>query len=238
MIIAEQAKTSGQQALMNRIYAHQRHIYDASRKYYLLGRDDLVKQLAPPNGGNVLEIGCGTGRNLVFAAQMHQNAHYYGIDISDEMLKSAHHLIAKKKLGPKIKLANANATNFETIELFGVNKFDRIFISYSLSIIPDWQKVLEHGLEQLTPNGSLHIVDFGQQSGLPKLLQKVLFNWLRLFHVEPRAQLHSTLKTISIENKRSLVFKKRFNDYVQYGVIGPEKPATRNSLSNTMKQRV
>ena len=43
--------------------------YDASRRYYLLGRDRLLDQLAPPPGGSILEIGCGTGRNLIGAAR-------------------------------------------------------------------------------------------------------------------------------------------------------------------------
>jgi len=56
-------------AHMDAIYRYQRYIYDASRKYYLLGRDRLIGELAPPPGGSVLEIACGTGRNLVKAAR-------------------------------------------------------------------------------------------------------------------------------------------------------------------------
>ena len=56
-------------ALMDRIYHRQRRYYDFTRKYYLLGRDRLIEGLAPPPGGRVLEIGCGTARNLVAAAR-------------------------------------------------------------------------------------------------------------------------------------------------------------------------
>ena len=55
--------------LMDGIYRHQRHIYDATRKFYLLGRDEMIEGLAVPSGGSVLEIGCGTGRNLIAAAR-------------------------------------------------------------------------------------------------------------------------------------------------------------------------
>ena len=54
---------------MDAIYRYQRYIYDATRKYYLLGRDRMLDELAPPPGGSVLEIGCGTGRNLICAAR-------------------------------------------------------------------------------------------------------------------------------------------------------------------------
>ena len=44
-------------ALMDRIYGWQTGIYDVTRKPYLLGRDRLIASLAPPVGGQVLEIG-------------------------------------------------------------------------------------------------------------------------------------------------------------------------------------
>ena len=75
---------------MNRMYRRQRHIYDGTRRYYLLGRDRLIAGLQPAAGANVLEIGCGTGRNLVLAAGLYPDARFFGIDVSTEMLTSAH----------------------------------------------------------------------------------------------------------------------------------------------------
>ena len=67
--------------LMDRIYVWQTGIYDLTRKPYLLGRDRLIASLAPPVGGQVLEIGCGTGRNLVEAARRWPHANFHGFDI-------------------------------------------------------------------------------------------------------------------------------------------------------------
>src|ERR1700721_738184 len=50
--------------LMDRMYRRQRHIYDLTRKFYLLGRDQMIDRLAPPPDARVLEIGGGTGANL------------------------------------------------------------------------------------------------------------------------------------------------------------------------------
>ena len=61
---AEMAERRGG-PLMDRIYRRQRHVYDVTRKYYLLGRDALIDRLEPPVDGRVLEIGCGTARNLI-----------------------------------------------------------------------------------------------------------------------------------------------------------------------------
>jgi len=52
---------------MNRMYRRQRHIYDGTRRYYLLGRDGSSPACGPARG-QAAEIGCGTGRNLVLAA--------------------------------------------------------------------------------------------------------------------------------------------------------------------------
>src|SRR3978361_364851 len=74
---------------MNRMYRRQRHIYDGTRRYYLLGRDQLISGLQPAAGASVLEIGCGTGRNLVLAVRLYPDARFFGIDVSTEMLTSA-----------------------------------------------------------------------------------------------------------------------------------------------------
>ena len=80
---------------MDAIYRYQRYIYDATRKYYLLGRDRLLDELEPPPGGSVLEIACGTGRNLIGAARRYPDARFYGFDISSAMLDTARAPIAR-----------------------------------------------------------------------------------------------------------------------------------------------
>ncbi len=125
------------------MYRKQRHVYDLTRRYYLLGRDLLIRRLNPANGDQVLEIGCGTGRNLVQAAQRYRHTQFLGIDISREMLKSSDRAIAQAGLQSRVQVAFADAAEFDPGALFGRPKFSRIFISYSLSMIPDWPRVLD-----------------------------------------------------------------------------------------------
>lgn len=192
------AAQSGEAAgLMDRMYRHQRHIYDASRKFYLLGRDGMIAALDPPPGGSVLEIGCGTGRNLIKLAQTYPNAVCYGLDVSEEMLATARRNVERAGLSRRITLAQADATAFDPQALFGLSGFDRIVISYALSMIPPWQGVVAQALRTLAPDGSLHIVDFGDQADLPGPFKALLNSWLMLFHVTPRRDLGETLDALA-----------------------------------------
>ena len=121
------------------IYRHQRFIYDLTREYYLLGRDRLIAELAPPPAGSVLEIGCGTARNLIKAAALYPSARLYGVDLSSLMLRSAAGSVARCGLAHRVRLGFGDATSFDAQELFAVAAFDRIFMSYTLSMMPDWQ---------------------------------------------------------------------------------------------------
>ncbi len=205
--------------LMNRTYRHQRHIYDFTRKYFLLGRDRLIDDLAPRDGDAVLEVGCGTGRNLVVAAARHPAAHLFGIDVSTEMLASAFATIARAGLAPQVRLAQADATSFDPQPLFGIARFDRVFVSYSLSMIPQWEAVIDHALSVLGPGGELHIVDFGCQGRLPGMFRTLLRRWLAVFHVTPRDDLEAALRLRAHARNAALIFVRPYRDYAQYAVL-------------------
>jgi S-adenosylmethionine-diacylgycerolhomoserine-N-methlytransferase len=204
--------------LMDRIYRRQRHVYDFTRKYYLLGRDRLIQRLNPPGGGRVLEIGCGTARNLIMAARTYPGVRFFGIDISSEMLETARRLVEREGLASDIRLARADAIGFDPALLFGVPGFSRIFVSYSLSMIPGWQAVLERSLSWLAPGGELHVVDFGDQEGLPGWFKIGLRQWLRMFHVTPRDALEAELSVLGLRAGALTVFERPYRGYAQYAI--------------------
>jgi S-adenosylmethionine-diacylgycerolhomoserine-N-methlytransferase len=70
---------------------------------------------------------------------------------------------------------------------FGAGPFDHALFSYSLSMIPDWRQALVAAANAISPQGTVHIVDFGDLKTLPG--KGLLRAWLRLFHVVPRAEL-------------------------------------------------
>ena len=207
------AGDTGHAGHMDTIYKTQRHFYDLTRKYYLLGRDALIRDLAPPAGGSVLEIGCGTGRNLIAAAKKWPDAHYYGIDISEAMLETARANVAKAGLADRITLAQGDATAFDSVALFGVAAFDRIFQSYTLSMIPDWKGALREGAGKLAPGGRHDIVDFGQQERLPGAFKAVLFAWLAQFDVTPRSDLKGAACSVARDTGLTASFASLRNGY-------------------------
>ncbi|WP_349361271.1 class I SAM-dependent methyltransferase [Stappia sp.] len=221
------APADGHGDLMDRIYRWQKPIYDATRKYYLLGRDRLIAELDPPPGGTVLELGCGTARNLIKAARAHPHARFYGIDISAEMLDAARKAIARAGLSQRIAVAQGDATEFDAQALFGVAAFDRVFLSYALSMIPPWQAAISAGAGALAPGGRLSVVDFGQMERYPGLLRAPLRAWLAAFHVAPRAGLAEALADVARARDGTADSRALFGGYAVYGTIrrGPRRDA-------------
>ncbi|MBB5048744.1 S-adenosylmethionine-diacylgycerolhomoserine-N-methyltransferase [Rhodopseudomonas rhenobacensis] len=213
---------------MNRMYRWQRHIYDATRRYYLLGRDHMIDGLKPAPRARVLEIGCGTGRNLIVASRRYPEAKFFGLDVSTEMLTSAIAAIARDGRSDRVRVAHGDATAFDPRRMFGVRAFDHVMISYCLSMIADWPHVLEAAAHHLAPGGSLHIVDFGDQHGLPRWARTLLRRWLALFDVTPRDDLARTLQRFADSRGATLRFERPYRGYAQYAVIslppGPRAP--------------
>ena len=76
-------------AAMNRLYRYQRHVYDLMRQYFLFGRDALLARMKLRPGERVLEVGCGTARNLIRLHDRERSLRLFGVDASSEMLMTA-----------------------------------------------------------------------------------------------------------------------------------------------------
>jgi S-adenosylmethionine-diacylgycerolhomoserine-N-methlytransferase len=203
---------------MDGMYRVQRHFYDVTRAYYLLGRNERISALKPPVGGSVLEIGCGTGRNLIQLARHYPEATIYGMDISDEMLVTAANAVVREELQHRIKLAQGDATIFDG-SAFGKATYDRVLFSYTLSMIPDWKLALLTASQRLAVAGELHVVDFGPCNGLPRLTRTLLYGWLKRFHVSPRSSLFSTVEQLARTQGMSCHKAFSHRGYAQHAVI-------------------
>ncbi len=216
MRTADTSLAPGQAQRMDRMYRYQRHIYDLTRKYYLLGRDEAIDGLDLSPHETLLEVGCGTGRNLLLAHRRFPGGNLYGLDISAKMLASARANFRGLARQPVLQVGDA--TGFRA-EDFGLPGFDRILISYALSMIPDWEKAIDSALAALVPGGSLHIVDFGQQEHLPLWFAGMLRGWLARFHVTPRAALAQVLESRLEAAGADMIFHEIGRGYAWHAII-------------------
>lgn len=181
---------------MDRMYRFTRHVYDLSRRYYLLGRDRLLERIASSGARRVVEIGCGTARNLVKLSAMRPDMALYGIDAAGVMIETARRSVHRAAAEDRIQLRVALAENLNHATLFGeAEPFDAAFFSYSLSMMPTWPAALEAAGANVMPGGDVWIVDFWDQAKFPRLGAAALWQWLRLFHVHPSAELAGLLES-------------------------------------------
>ena len=130
-------------ALMDRVYRHQRYIYDFTRKYYLFGRDSADRRL------DAEARRAGDRSRLRHRAQSHQIARNLsrppGFSASMPRPRCCDR---RKRALAQAGLAAASSWSQAYAEdlspgLFGESEpFDAIVFSYSLSMIPDWKQAL------------------------------------------------------------------------------------------------
>ena len=195
--------------LMDRVYQRQRHVYDFTRKYYLFGRDRLIAGLALGPRSNLVEVGCGTARNLIAIARTYPGVRLYGVDASAAMLETARIAVRRAGLEDRIVLAQGLAEQLSPAQ-FGVESFENVLFSYSLSMIPDWRAALAAGSAALSPKGRLHVVDFGDLTGLGRLAKRAMLAWLALFHVAPRVEFLAALEGVAADTRNLTLLFGRY----------------------------
>lgn len=163
---------------LNGYYKWSRPVYDLSRKYYLLGRDRVLRELLREDWTSLIEIGPGTGRNLAILHRGRPTAKLGGVEPCDEMLQAA-----QKRL-PEARFVRGFAEDTAYDALLGTQP-DRILFSYCLSMVLDAHQALEKAWDALAPGGQIVVVDFGDQGGMPGLAGDALRVWLKWFHVHP-----------------------------------------------------
>jgi S-adenosylmethionine-diacylgycerolhomoserine-N-methlytransferase len=131
-------------------------IYDMTRWTFLFGRNRIIR-LAAEHGQpkRILEIGCGTGRNLRAMARTFPAARIAGLDVSGEMLR-----VARKSLAALARPVELIRRPYDQPVAEG-KPFDLILFSYALSMFnPGWEDAIECARQDLSEDGRIAVVDF------------------------------------------------------------------------------
>jgi S-adenosylmethionine-diacylgycerolhomoserine-N-methlytransferase len=209
---AAEPAANDQAAAMDRMYRITRHIYDFTRRYYLLGRDRMLAQVPTGRDTATLEVGCGTARNLIRLARRPEPGRLYGLDASQEMLDTAAASITRSGVargpGRGITLRQGLAEELDPQRTFGRDEpFDTVYFSYCLSMVPTWPGAIEAALAALRPGGRMLIVDFWDQGDLPPLFAAGLKRWLARFHVHYRPEVHQALEALGASGRAEVTFE-------------------------------
>lgn len=139
------------------------NFYDRSlERLYYSSRKRAVELLDLKDNQTVLDIACGTGANFKHILASNNNIILYGTDYSAGMLEKSKKLIARNAWKNTFLFqADAREINISNMEIHIKNKikFDRIICVLGLSVIPEWENVLENLIGLLEENGKIVIVD-------------------------------------------------------------------------------
>lgn len=141
---------------MQAYYRFQSRIYDLTRWAFLFGRSSILKTLPYDEEAElvIMEVGCGTGKNLLKLANHFPNASLIGVDVSRDMLK----ICEKKLVGEEERLTLLEGY-YGKIPI--LQRPDVILFSYCLTMVnPHWDMLLREAAGDLKPGGHILVVDF------------------------------------------------------------------------------
>ena len=150
---------SPQTETMRGYYRWHAAIYDATRWTFLLGRNEILRRLpiSDPDRQVLLEVGCGTGRNLRRLAHWHPQLRLIGADVSPDMLALASKATAD--YAQRVLLLEqpyGAETGFPLTQIP-----DFVLFSYALTMFnPGWEAAIEQAWQDLPVGGRLAVVDF------------------------------------------------------------------------------
>jgi len=150
------------QARLESFYASQASNYDAFRRKLLKGREQLIEELRKQRLGGVwVDMGGGTGANLEMAGSemIGKFSKVYIVDLSTSLLAVARQR-AEKNGWKNVECVEGDATTWVPPE--GKHSVSVVSFSYSLTMIPDWFKAVDHARDVLLNprHGICGVVDF------------------------------------------------------------------------------
>ncbi len=192
---------------LNSFYEGQARGYDSFRSRLLHGRKAMIDRVEIPDRGVWVDIGAGTGENAEYLAHRRtQLKTMYLVDLCRPLLQVAEERIASQGW-KNTHAVLADGTRFVPPE----EQVDIISFSYSLTMIPDWFRALDHAWSLLRPGGQIAVVDFYISRKYPEeglrrhgwMTRNLVPLWFGNDNVQPSPDhlpyLRNRFETISIE---------------------------------------
>ena len=148
-------------------------IYDYSVELvYRDYRKHTAQALRLQPGDAVLDLACGTGPNIPYLVQqVGPTGLVFGVDLSAGMLARAKRQ-ASKQGWQNVHLLECNAEQLEMAQLCEAanqqTQLNGVIVCLGLSVIPDWQRVLEHTFGLLAPGGRYVLFDIFAEKWVPQ----------------------------------------------------------------------
>lgn len=136
-------------------------------------RRKAAQRLGLKRGDRVLEIGCGTGRNLPFLRDaVGDSGTVHGVDISPGMLSKARDLCTQRRW------SNVVLQQQDAAEFIAPEPLDGVMFGLSYNTMPHHQTVLQNAWRQLRPGGRLVVMDAKLPNGFGGRLVLPFGLWL------------------------------------------------------------
>ncbi|MCB1797727.1 MAG: methyltransferase domain-containing protein [Gammaproteobacteria bacterium] len=158
-LLRGQPRRGSQAERLQAFYAPQASRYDAFRERLLHGRRELIGRLDALPGAAVVELGAGTGRNLLFFGNRLADLDVQLVDLCPALLEQARRRTAD--------MDNVRVVDADVVSWRPERPVDVVYLSYSLTMIPDWQGAIDNAIGMLKPGGSLGVVDFYVSAAQP-----------------------------------------------------------------------
>jgi demethylmenaquinone methyltransferase/2-methoxy-6-polyprenyl-1,4-benzoquinol methylase len=162
---------------VRRVYDRVAGRYDGALALFgLLGyragdyRRRAVRALNVQPGQTVVDLGCGTGKNLPLLAEaVGAEGRVVGVDFSASMLEEARERTERLGL-TTVELVEADAARFDFPD-----GLDRVLATFSLSMMPEPERVIARAAQVLGSDGRLAVLDFRIPSSWPGPIRRAAF---------------------------------------------------------------
>lgn len=251
---------SGHGDKMSDFYASQAKGYDAVRENMLVARPEMMSGFGPIKQGHTwLDVGGGTGRNLHYLrAHLDLFDRIIVLDICPELLEMGE-INARRSFTAaqceKIRWVcldiNAKDVRKSLATHLGddLNRgFDTISFSYSLSMIPEWEKALQSARSLMSVDGRVIVSDFDSYTEEGKSIKDFLIRtWYKQDGVRIEARTRKYIAkevfpkdafTVTIARSQQKLFGVNIPHYVaccRKGTITTPEGHRRPSMTDLKK---